>query len=322
MQYENSEINGNKLTNRPRSAAIRIFFFWHLNLGSLSSCITMPREERKLRRQKQPVQGYSQSRKRVPRSSTRPIEKTKRENLTLSDWMTVYAYVDTLPQPINQGAVVKHFATRPERALLFTQPTLSRKLQQRSEMEARLDSNPNALSSKRPRAVTKPNAWVCSRPCTLPDECRDLKVEEELLELVAELKARGHITGELPTLDELLDPDAERVYDECLYSSEDGDLEIVRRVQEEMGLARGDIEEIESDSDSDSDSSGPEVVPPSIKEMLEACRMLEEYSMVVCTEGSYELVQAARRYRGHLIRMRREGAKQTTLDKFLNLKST
>src|SRR5258706_14507026 len=124
----------------------------------------MPREEWKRKRQKQPVQGSKQGRKRLsgplketPKSSARPIEKRKRENLTLSDWMTVYAYVDTLPQPVNQGAVVKFFATRPEGALLFTQPTLSRKLRHRSEMEARVDSNPNALSSKRPRIVTRPD---------------------------------------------------------------------------------------------------------------------------------------------------------------------
>jgi len=36
------------------------------------------------------------------------------QNLTPFDWMTVYAYVDTLPQPIKQVDVVKYFATRPE----------------------------------------------------------------------------------------------------------------------------------------------------------------------------------------------------------------
>ena len=113
----------------------------------------MPREERKRKRQKQSIQSPEQGRehlpgpsKESPKSSAKSIEKTKRENLTLFDWMTVYAYVDSLPQPINQGKVVKYFATRPEGALLFTQSTLSRKLRHRSEMEARVDSSPNALS--------------------------------------------------------------------------------------------------------------------------------------------------------------------------------
>jgi hypothetical protein len=81
----------------------------------------------------------------------------KQENLTLFDWMTVYTYVDTLAQPINQGEVVKYFATRPQGALLFSQPTLSCKLQQRLQMEACVDSIPNALSCKRPHIVTRPD---------------------------------------------------------------------------------------------------------------------------------------------------------------------
>ena len=63
-------------------------------------------------------------------------------------------------------------------------------------------------------------------------------------------------------------------------------------VQAEVGLARGDIEEIDSDDDDD-----PEVVPPSLKEIIEACQILEENSLVVFTEGALELVQAAPRYR-------------------------
>ena len=36
--------------------------------------------------------------------------------------------------------------------------------------------------------------------------------------------------------------------------------------------------------DSDSDSNGPEVVPASLKEMIEACQMLKENSLLVCTD--------------------------------------
>ncbi len=81
-------------------------------------------------------------------------------------------------------------------------------------------------------------------------------------------------------------------------------------------LDPGDIEEIDSGSDD------PEVVPPSLKEMIKMCRILEENSMVVCTEGELELVKSVLRYRGHLQRMSTEGANQTTLDTFFNLKST
>src|SRR5258708_36448312 len=100
----------------------------------------MPREEWKCKRQKQPIQVARQGHehepgpsKEMPKTSTQPIKMAKQENLTLFDWMTVYTYVDTLPQLINQGEVVKYFATRPQGTLLFTQSTLSRKLQQHPE---------------------------------------------------------------------------------------------------------------------------------------------------------------------------------------------
>ena len=124
----------------------------------------MPREEWKHKRQRQPVQGSKQGPRHVPgalkgtpKSSAQPVERATQKNLTLFDWMTVYAYVDTLTQPINQGDVIKYFATRPEGALHFTQSTLSRKLQHHSELEARVHSNPNALSSKQPRIITRPD---------------------------------------------------------------------------------------------------------------------------------------------------------------------
>ena len=50
-------------------------------------------------------------------------------------------------------------------------------------------------------------------------------------------------------------------------------------VQAKVGLERG--EEIDDDDDDDD----PEVVPPSLKEMIEACQMLEENSLLVCTDA-------------------------------------
>ncbi len=44
------------------------------------------------------------------------------KNLTLFNWMTVYAYVDTLPHPIKQVDVVKYFATRSKGPLISPNP--------------------------------------------------------------------------------------------------------------------------------------------------------------------------------------------------------
>jgi len=82
-----------------------------------------------------------------------------------------------------------------------------------------------------------------------------------------------------------------------------------------LSLASGDIEEIDSDSDDDE----PEVVPPSLKQMIEACRILEENGLLVCSDA-LDFIEAVCRFRGHLQKMSREGAKQTTIDMFFNYK--
>ena len=94
--------------------------FW--TAGQFGSFIAMPQEEQKHKPQKQLIhystqgcKGAGQSNE-TPKSSARPIGKTTHQNLTLFDWMSVY----TLPQPINQGEVANHFATRPKGVLLFT----------------------------------------------------------------------------------------------------------------------------------------------------------------------------------------------------------
>ena len=80
----------------------------------------------------------------------------KRLNLTLHDWLTVFAFIDSHPD-MSQENVVTYFKTRAEGALYFDQSTLSRKLKNRFELELRVNDNPNALSSKRPRIVTRPD---------------------------------------------------------------------------------------------------------------------------------------------------------------------
>src|SRR6267154_3338267 len=81
-----------------------------------------------------------------------------RQNLTLADWLSVYAFVDAHPRA-TQADIVRHFKSRPTGGLNFDQSTLSRKLRlgERPNMEARINDNPDALSAKRPRVVTRPD---------------------------------------------------------------------------------------------------------------------------------------------------------------------
>jgi hypothetical protein len=103
-----------------------------------------------------PVKRRKVSKDAPATSAQPPPPKHPRQHLTLADWITVYAYVDKHPTA-SQGDIVKHFGTLPTGALIFNQSTLSRKLRQRSGMEARVSSHPNALSGKRPRAVVRPD---------------------------------------------------------------------------------------------------------------------------------------------------------------------
>ena len=169
-------------------------------------------------------------------------------------------------------------------------------------------------------ALAAINAWrnkwapdnLCEAAMTPNDHS---EVEEELLDLVTQLKARRRITGQPLTLDEMLDPKEEREVGECLNIVDGGDDEIIAMVRAKVGLARGDVEEISSDSD----NGDPEVVPRSLKEMIEACRMLEENSLLVCTDA-LDFVEAARQFRGRLQKMSGEHTKQTTIDMFFNTK--
>ncbi|KAH8828718.1 hypothetical protein DL96DRAFT_1463030 [Flagelloscypha sp. PMI_526] len=94
-----------------------------------------------------------------PKTSAITQEQNHRSHLTTFDWLQVYAYVDNNPG-LNQSDIVKHFASLPlGKRLIFTQSTLSRKLEPdaRKQVECRAASNPNGLSAKRDRVVTRPD---------------------------------------------------------------------------------------------------------------------------------------------------------------------
>src|SRR6267154_4434075 len=93
----------------------------------------------------------------TPATSAQPAARiAARQNLTLNDWLTVFAYIDAHPT-ISQCDIVNHFKSLQSGALIFTQSTLLCKLKERLTLEACINDNPNTLSSKRPRTVTRPD---------------------------------------------------------------------------------------------------------------------------------------------------------------------
>ncbi|KAI5892193.1 DDE-domain-containing protein, partial [Schizophyllum commune H4-8] len=116
-----------------------------------------------------------------PKTSAQAPTSTTRPHLTTADWLLVYAFRDANPG-LTHTEIVEHFKTRPEGPLLFTQPTLSRKLgtAAREAVESRANATPTGLSSKRDRIVTEP------------------LVEQALVKLCNQFEARGdHYTGDM-----------------------------------------------------------------------------------------------------------------------------
>lgn len=92
----------------------------------------------------------------APLTSAKASVSNTRDNLTLYDWLSIFAYIDRHPG-LGQAAIVMHFKTRKEGSLTFSQSALSRNLRRCREFEDCAKTTPNALSSKRVRVVTRPD---------------------------------------------------------------------------------------------------------------------------------------------------------------------
>ncbi|KAJ6616956.1 hypothetical protein B0H10DRAFT_1765294, partial [Mycena sp. CBHHK59/15] len=123
--------------------------------------------------------------KDMPKTSAKPAAKNKQENLTLSDWLQVFSFVDRHPS-MTQKEIVAHFKTLASSALVFSQETLSRKLNpaKRQELEDRVASNPTVLSSKRECVIRWPDVkravilWVHTMEDKGETVTRDMLMEK------------------------------------------------------------------------------------------------------------------------------------------------
>ncbi|KAF9222121.1 DDE-domain-containing protein [Gyrodon lividus] len=74
----------------------------------------------------------------TPKTSAQPPITSSCTNLTLADWLSVYAYIDSHPG-VKQASIVQHFHSLQKGALLFDQSTLSRKLRQQPKIQAHVE---------------------------------------------------------------------------------------------------------------------------------------------------------------------------------------
>ena len=104
---------------------------------------------------------------KVPATSAISTKSRQHRNLTVNDWLTVFAPTDAHPH-ISQTSVCDHFCSLANGALEFNQTTLSRKLKKREDLEAYATSFPNAVSTRHECIVTHPDVdralylWVKS----------------------------------------------------------------------------------------------------------------------------------------------------------------
>ena len=72
--------------------------------------------------------------KDTPTTSAKPDKITAWKNLTLNNWLVVFAYIDTHPNQ-SQGKIIVHFKEKLTGALNFSQSALSRALKWQTELE-------------------------------------------------------------------------------------------------------------------------------------------------------------------------------------------
>ena len=69
-----------------------------------------------------------------PETSAKSAVTKQHNNLTLQDWLVIFAFIDAHPT-LSQEQVVDHFSSLEKGALKFTQSTLSCKIKQRPDLE-------------------------------------------------------------------------------------------------------------------------------------------------------------------------------------------
>jgi len=171
------------------------------------------------------------------------------------------------------------------------------------------------LSNVRPtqhlaKTVTAPEA----RPAQL------VAAETELMASISTLRSRNRVFGPAMTINEIVDPleERENSLDDSPYAFPGGDDDIIKQVDYENKVARGEVMEVDDDSDDDdSEDLDPDVT---LHETLELAAKLERLSVKFgCKQGNaLDLNQELRKFRAHLKREELKNSKQITIDTFFH----
>ncbi|KAF8997433.1 hypothetical protein BDQ17DRAFT_1429115 [Cyathus striatus] len=145
----------------------------------------------------------------------------------------------------------------------------------------------------------------------------EISIEENtLMESVKELKRRNRIFGPPPTLDNLVNPQEEQEVGDSPYRFEGGDNDIVKEVEHEMAVERGEVIEIDDSESSDGEEVDEAVTRP---DAILLCERLEKACLQHGNaEFSLNLLANLRQFRAHLRGEDFCNAKQKTLENFFS----
>ena len=147
----------------------------------------------------------------------------------------------------------------------------------------------------------------------IPAAIRNTPVEKELAECLHDLKQRKRIHGPVPTIDDLVDPEAERGITTLSVPDQIADEEIVAMVQKRQ--TKDDQMDVEESDDSSDD--GEDDLTETRQDVIQMCARLERLCIKYGnSETSLSLPQQLLRFRGHLRAEAFRTAKQTQLEDF------
>jgi hypothetical protein len=142
---------------------------------------------------------------------------------------------------------------------------------------------------------------------TLMTQCKEL--EEDLMNSVADLKKHNRIFGEVPTLEQLVNPIEEQDVGESLYRFE-GDDEIVALVRHEQAVECGEVVEIVSDEEGEEDQCNGDM---GSADMIQSCERLKKACLSSVAGSSLEVLRVLCCFRAQLLQVDFQQAKQTML---------
>ena len=143
-----------------------------------------------------------------------------------------------------------------------------------------------------------------------------IEAEAEIMNTVKVLKSRNHIFGDLPTINDILDPPEEQEQEEVPYSSYQGHSDLVKVIADEVchkiAVEKGEVILVESDDEDDAPASLSHL------ELISLCTQIQSSCLHHGDPHlAFELSETIGRYCMQLSREEMRKAKQMSIEDYL-----